>query len=344
MAVLEHGFIKDPKLLAYTAGVLESKGVLQNIFRRFNPKEFVGAQGDTVSYKVPGLAQADAYTWRNDRTADIDEHYVQDRAVSITFGDRIVSRMRFTTEQDEFDFVSNPEPLPARMASAIARDIEDRTRASFLAANFAYTIAGFNADLKRGLAEINMLMTRIGLPMAGRTLVVSPDIAMRLQMDPTLYRADSVGAGPAQTMLTNSTIGMTVHGLRIVLDVHLPDGEAYALVPEAMLLGVSAPKAPEFAPFSAVYTENGHSFRLNGSFNESQQASNMVMTCWFGARPVKDILVYRDTATQRYAQTTDMHYVRAIKVLGPSGTSDAPAAGSELAMATGVDITNVYSG
>lgn len=344
MAVLEHGFIKDPKLLAYTAGILESKGVLQNLFTRFNPMDFAGVDNDTISFKVPGLAVAEDYAWRNDRTTPLTPHYVQDRMVSITFGDHIVSNMAFTDEQNDFDFVSNPKPLPARMAESIAKRIEFKTREAIMGATYEYVLAGFGVDLKRGMAEVTMLMNKIGLPAENRILVVASDIALEIMMDPTLYRADSVGDAAAFDALTQATVGRTIHGLRIVTDVKLPAGEAYALVPEALMLGVAAPKAPTFAANAATYAENGHQFRLVGSYDTSNLSSHMTMDCWFGVRPVEDILEYWDNATQRGAQTTDMHFVRGIKLLAASGTSVAPAAGSELALATGVDDTNVYSG
>ncbi|WP_432482590.1 hypothetical protein [Kineococcus esterisolvens] len=334
MPYTPHQVVK-PEVLASTAvGMLEQELVVPSLFQREGIDQFRGADNDTVSVPVEGVLPFHDYAFRNDRTNPIEFDVYNERKVAVTFGGNVYSAVKVTDEQNDFD-LDNWSKLLRPQVKAVARGLSRRAVGVLTGQDYAVTIGGAEANLRRALIEARRVLNAFNLPAsASRYLLVGSDFEAALLNDDKLTLAQNVGDSAADTALRQATLGQ-LYGFSIIVDQTIPSDAAYAFGSSAFIMTTAAPSVPQSVAFGSTQSFEGYAMRWVRDYDPSFMMERSVVNTYAGFREVKDVLVGWDEGAGKEVVSKQEHFVRGIK-LTLDGTSTYPAAGSELATITGV--------
>lgn len=336
----EHLIVKPEVLVATAVGMLEQDLTLPNTFQKEGIEKFKGAEGDAYSVKVEGVLPYRTYGWRNDRSADIQFDELAERKVTVNFGDDIYSGVRVTDEQMTMD-VDGWAKFLKPQTRAVGRGLQYKAVDHLVGAQYNVTIGNAERNLRGAIIEARKVLNAFQVPDEQRWLVVGTDFESALLNDKDLNLASSVGEGEAVSALREATIGRRF-GFNIIVDQTIPSDQAFAYVRSAFIFLSGAPVKPTGASYGASASYEGIGLSWVVDYDMLKQRDRSVVKTFPGFRSVKDVLVARDVTTKQEYVVPGEHFVRGIK-LTLDGSSDYPAAGSDLAKATGISDAKVWT-
>src|SRR5690606_41781976 len=129
MAQNQNIYLKAKKWVAAAVGALERDTVLPMAFARYDGNGFVGAENDTVTWKLPGLTTARDYEFRT-RNNPIVLDYITRTSVSIQLNEPVYNAIPITDEENTPDVTSFAEEIvtPQDHAGATTMEIKDANR------------------------------------------------------------------------------------------------------------------------------------------------------------------------------------------------------------------------
>ena len=340
----EHQIVKPEKLVAAAVGVLESELVVPKTFLKKGIDDFKGAENDTINMTVPGTLPARDYAWRNDRSSELVFDEYAERKIAVSFGGNKYSGVRITDEQRDFDLKSDSF-LPAVQAKAVGVALEQGALSHLAGETFNVTIGNTLQNFKGAFIEARRVLNAFRVPKEQRVMLVGSDFAAALLEDEKFGLAQNVGESEAVNMLTEAKVGRR-YGFTIIEAPDLAPDEAIAYVPSAFIFLTGAPSIPQSIKAGATMSYEGIALRWMRQYNSSKLQEQSVVNTYYGFDTVRDPISYWDAAANggigQQKITGSEYLVRAIK-LELDGASDYPAAGSELAKATGVSDAKVWT-
>jgi hypothetical protein len=347
MATNEHTLVKPEKLVATAVGMLEQELLVPKLFRREGVDQYKGAADDTISVTVEGILPFRDYDWRSGSTnsatpgtrAGIVFDQYSERKIPVTFGGNVYSAVKVTDEQTDFDLKGWAKLLNPQV-KAVARGLGRRAVDTLTAQTYNVTIGNAELNLRGALTEARRVLNAFNVPAEDRYLLVGSDFEAALLNDDKINLAQNVGDSLAESALVSATIG-TRMGFRIVVDQTIPSDAAYAFSGSAFIFASAAPSVPQSVPFGATTSFEDIALRWVRDYDSEYMQDRSVVNTYAGFRAVEDVLVGWN-GTDSEVVSTGEHFVRGIK-LELDGSSDYPAAASELATITGVSDASVWT-
>ncbi|UZJ23710.1 hypothetical protein RHODO2019_10870 [Rhodococcus antarcticus] len=336
----QHMIVKPEKLITTAVGMLEQELIVPNLFQKESVDAYKGAQDDTINVKVEGVLPFREYGWRNDRSAPIVFDELAERKIAVSFGGNVYNAVRVTDEQYDFDLASWAQLLRPQV-KAVARGLSRRAVRTMVDQAYEVTIGNAQVNLRGALIEARRVLNKFQVPGEMRTLLVGSDFETALLSDDKLNLAQNVGDSAAESALRTATLGQR-YGFNIVVDQTIPSDVAYAMVGSAFIFASGAPSVPQSVPFGATQSFEGVALRWIRDYDTATMQDRSVVNTYAGFREVKDLLVGWDETNQKEVISTSEHLVRAIK-LTLDGSSDYPAATSDLAVITGISDASVWT-
>ena len=313
---VEHGVIKPQKQIAAAHGVLERELVLPNFFSRQSIDQFKGSEGETLTFRYPGVLPWREYEFRNDRTDPLIFDSFSEAVSTVTVSGRIYNGVRITDEQYDFDNVSPGYVIPMQ-AEAIARGVEQYCVRAFNTTQYPFIIGNAQSDLFSAILEARRVLNRLGAT-AKRTLVVGSDFASALVQSERIAKALNVGDRIAETALEEARVGR-IHGFDIVESSVVKPDEAVAFTGDAFTLFTGAPSAPEEI-LSASRSYKGIAMTWLRDYEAERLMRRSVLVTYAGTAPTLDYLQKYNETTRMPERSDNAHFVRGVK-LTLGGTS-----------------------
>ncbi|WP_282703745.1 hypothetical protein [Streptomyces sp. CC219B] len=340
MPTIQHQVVKPQKLVNTAVGMLEQELLIPNLFQKQGVDQFKGAENDTISMKVEGILPFHDYAWRNDRSSPIVFDEYAERTIAVTFGGNVYSAVKLTDEQNDFD-IDNWSKLLRPQSKAVARGLQRRAVNLLTGQTYNVTIGNSQQNLRGALIEARRVLNAFHAPKEGRYLLVGTEFESALLNDDKLNLAQNVGDSEAESALRTASIGDRM-GFRIVVDQTIPADAAYAFASSAFIFLSGAPSVPQSVPYGATTSFENIALRWVRDYDPLYMQDRSVVNTYAGFRSVTDVLVGWDNANEKEIVSTGEHFVRGIK-LTLDGSSNYPAAASELATITGVSDAKVWT-
>ncbi|NWF28243.1 hypothetical protein HW130_18545 [Streptomyces sp. PKU-EA00015] len=340
MPTPQHQVVKPQKLVNAAVGMLEQELLIPNLFQKQGVDQFKGAENDTISMKVEGILPFHDYAWRNDRSSPIVFDEYAERTIAVTFGGNVYSAVKLTDEQNDFD-IDNWSKLLRPQSKAVARGLQRRAVNLLTGQTYNVTIGNSQQNLRGALIEARRVLNAFHAPKEGRYLLVGTEFESALLNDDKLNLAQNVGDSEAESALRTASIGDRM-GFRIVVDQTIPADTAYAFASSAFIFLSGAPSVPQSVPYGATTSFENIALRWVRDYDPLYMQDRSVVNTYAGFRSVTDVLVGWDNVNQKEIVSTGEHFVRGIK-LTLDGSSNYPAAASELATITGVSDAKVWT-
>jgi hypothetical protein len=336
--VAEHAIVKPEVLVKTALGMLENELIVPRTFQRESVDNYKGSENDTINVPIEGLLPFRDYAWRNDRTNPIVLDTYAERKYPISFGGNVYSAVALTDEQHDFD-LDDWGRLLRPQVRAVGRGIGYRAVNHLVNAPYAVTIGNAEGDLRGALIEARRVLNRFNVPDEQRWLICGSDFESALLGADNLNFAQFVGDVDAASALKQATIGAR-YGFQVVVDQTLPSDTAYAMVSSAFVMITGAPSIPNSVPFGATASYEGLALRWLRDYDSQRMQDRSMVNTYVGFRYIEDPLAKRVGDNEEVS--TNEYFVRAIR-LKLDGTSDYPAAASELAQITGVSDASVFT-
>lgn len=341
---VKHGQV-DPRLIGETIiGLLEHRATLPNLFARQSIDAFKGTgRNRTVNYQ----SKRRVLPWRryqidNDRTNPIVFDPTDVDSQSVALGDHIYSASRVTDEQRDFDEM-NPSSLMVVAAEAVMTGITKVLREAMDNIPWEVKIGAIEGDIRGAIIEAKQVLDAFHVSEANRILLVGRDVETLLLTNEKLNLTQNVAQQRSENALARAEIG-DLFGFRVVRDLSMAPGEAFAMVGDALVLFTGPPSVPAGAPVGTTVAHNGYGLRWMQDYETTRMMDRVVCDTWLGVLTVKDHLYSDDAATegQLPVQTANAYFLRGVK-LTIGGTSDYPAAAGEVGSITGITDASVWT-
>lgn len=339
MAYTEHDIVKMQKIADLTVGLVAEDLTLAKAITHEGVEKFKGAEGDTLTFRVPGRLPARDYEWRT-RNQPIEFDVYKMARTQITFGGRAYSAVELTDEQAEFD-LDGWAKLVGLQAQAVGTKLNHKAASLISQAPYEFVVGlgGNETQTRRGILELRNVMNRLRIPAEGRKLVVGTDVETALLLDEKIVLSQNTSESRAEDALANATIGR-VFGFDVIVDMTIPADEAYAFVPSGFVLHTAAPLVPASVAAGATASYDGFSLRWLRDYHMDYVKDRSLVDTYVGANHVKDMYLPSKVdpinAPLDPADITE-HFVRGVK-LTMSGASAVPSktgAGKDIYAETG---------
>jgi len=286
MAQNQNIYLKAKKWVAAAVGALERDTVLPMAFARYDGNGFVGAENDTVTWKLPGLTTARDYEFRT-RNNPIVLDYITRTSVSIQLNEHVYNAIPITDEENTLDVTSFAEEIVTPQVNAVAERMELKVANKLASLPFART------DLNAAAADdpfayalaVKGVLDRQGTPTQGRKLILGTNAYAWMLQSESLRQYDP---SQAQTAYRRATAG-TIAGFDIVDGGALIDANAiYAVHSSAMVIANLAPAVPQGAVWGARRNYGGWSMRLMRDYDAQYLRDRSILSTFAGLSSVND--------------------------------------------------------
>ena len=290
MAYTPHSNVKPEKIVGVAAGLVEPKLTLAKLVTREGFDAFAGAEGDTLTYRVPGILPYRRMDFRDARVNPIKFDIYKEGKTTVTWGGYIYNGTRLTDEQAQFDLAGWAGLLKPQSA-AVAAGINQAACDLITSAPYEVTIAGIGSDaahgVKKAFNEARKVLNRFGVPQDGRIALVGTDVEQVMLDDDKLTLAQNVGDVRAGTALADAMIGR-LSGFQVVVDNTVDAGEIYFMVPTGFVQLLGAPLVPQSNPFGGGINVDGLALRWLRDYDMDFRTDRSLIDAWEGHNFVKD--------------------------------------------------------
>lgn len=305
--------IKATRVVRTALGVLERQLVLPRLVWRDAGGDFRGAEGDTITIRVPAYSKAKKRTLRAVQTKDAS-NLVQ-RAVAVTLTDNLYNRVPITSEELTLDIERFEEDIVEPVVSGIARSIEDEVVAEMQGANYENTATVNEDNPWDSIVDARRYLNDSNVPMSGRALVVGSELEAVLLKADQFVKVNEAGSDSA---LREAQIGRLA-GMPVYTVPALDPDEGYAFHQTAFVLGLQAPFVPAGVAWGQVDTWEGFAIRVARAVAEETLVEHFHADVYVGTNHVIDEGTIDENGRFEPADapsdsTTDDHFVRAVKL------------------------------
>lgn len=286
MPQTQNQYLKRQQWAAMVVGALARDTVLPMAFTRFDANGFIGAEDDTVNFKLPGMTTARDYEWRT-RNNPIVLDMISRTKVSITLNKHIISAVPVTDEENTLDLVSYANEVLLPQKNAVGEKMEGHLMTALRAAPFAgAAIDAAEADnpFKWALA-VKAKLDRNGTPKQGRNLLLGGNAFNWLIESDKLLAYDKA---QAQTAFREASFGRLA-GFN-VLDCTgiLDDNEIFAAHPSALITANLAPNVDQGVVWGVRQRHQGFSMRVQRDYDTLFARGRSVVSTFAGFNSVND--------------------------------------------------------
>lgn len=242
--------------------------------------EFAGANGDTVTVRVPqpGTARTQASAGATITYDDVDEVPV-DLVLSHLYHAKLVSDQELSLQLEDFArqitrvqtgaVATRAEGLLAAVMNALASDIE---------------VAVDGSDFDAAVLEARELLIRANVPQSDLWLAVSPEMATFALAQDHMTKVDSAGSASA---LRDAVIGK-YRGFNTVESAGLTAGQAVAYHSSGFAFANRVPVVPRGVSDSATANVEGIGMRQIFQYVPDKLSDASVVSTFAGAAAVTD--------------------------------------------------------
>ena len=273
MAVLTAQGISSLAIELLTRGL-----VLPSTVSRIPGGEFAGANGDTITVRVPqpGSARTQATAGATITYDDVTEIPV-DVSLSHLYHGKLVSDEEMSLQLEDFG-----RQITRIQVDAVATGAEDEltTVMNALAADSSFALSGSDTDTEDAIIAASETLDSNNAPAGDRYLAVSPQIKSRILK--ILDAADKAGDASA---LRRAVIGQ-LYGFTVVASNALTAGTALAYHRSGFAFANRVPVAPRGANDSATATAGGVGLRQIFQYVPDKLSDASVVSTFAGAAAV----------------------------------------------------------
>lgn len=278
---------QTPETIARMAlGILQREIVLPKLVNRQAEAEFQPGLGGVINIRKPATLTGGGVRTYTQAARDAGTEIVfdnaQDTVVPITIDTHIYKGVKITDD----DFLLNLRDFGSQILAPQVRILVEGLEAA-VAAQLAtlgddLEIAADGSDLHDQLIAARALLNAQNVPLAGRVLVISPEIETMLLLDAQdkIMRFDSTGqvGTPA---LREATIGR-LYGFNIIIANALDAGTAVAMNRDATSLVVAAPPVPEGVVFGRSISSEGLALRYIRDYDARFTQDRSLVSTFYG--------------------------------------------------------------
>jgi len=252
--------------------------VLPSTVSRIPGGEFAGANGDTITVRVPqpGSARTQATAGATITYDDVTEIPV-DVSLSHLYHGKLVSDEEMSLQLEDFG-----RQITRIQDDAVATGAEDEltTVMNALAADSSFALSGSDTDTEDAIIAASETLDSNNAPAGDRYLAVSPQIKSRILK--ILDAADKAGDASA---LRRAVIGQ-LYGFTVVASNALTAGTALAYHRSGFAFANRVPVAPRGANDSATATAGGVGLRQIFQYVPDKLSDASVVSTFAGAAAV----------------------------------------------------------
>lgn len=286
MAQNQNTYIKARKFAAMIVGALARDSVLPMAFTRYAGSGFVGAQDDTVNFKLPGITTARDYEWRT-RTAPIVLDMIGRTTVDIKLDTHLYNAVPITDEENTLDLTDFGSEVLTPQVVAVRERAEMKTVKALRALPFKTTdldASGTDDPYSFGLYAKGVL-DRQGTPRGNRTLLVGTNVQNWIMESDRIQKMDPNQTG---TAFREATVARMA-GFNIVDGGQLLGvNEIHAVHPSAMVIANVSPDVPRGAVWGAKASHQGFNMRIIRDYDSSFARDRSFVSTFAGWSSVND--------------------------------------------------------
>lgn len=278
-------FLKPNKIASTALGILRRERVLAGLVWRDAAGDFAGAEGDTISIRVPGYTKARKRALRSGATRIRDG--LVEQKVDVSLDTDIYKDIPISDEELTLDIANFGEqvlnPLMEGVVDTIEDEIVDTMESGSYAQSVAYSYASDDAwdDL---IVPARELLNNARVPVGGRVLAVGSGVESEMLRTDLFKKADESGTTQA---VAEATLGRK-GGFTIVSVPSLDPDEAYAFHRTAYVLNNRAPVVPAGAPYGTTQSHDGHAIRIVRVLDSNEIRDILALDSWIGTNLVRD--------------------------------------------------------
>lgn len=259
--------------------------VLPMTVTRVPGEEFRGANGDTITVRVPTPSAS-----RVQATAGASITYddMGETAVSVQLA-HLYHATRITDEDMSLSIEQFAQQVTQKQVAAVATGAEDQLAAAMNALAAEASIAADGSDIEAKILEAREALGTADVPAADRWLAVSPAVAtFMLQLD-KFSRVDASGDASA---LRDAILGR-IYGFTVVESNGLTAGTALAYHNSGFVMANQTPVAPRGANDSATFADSGIGLRQIFQYDPDVLSDASVISTFAGASLVGQARVFK---------------------------------------------------
>lgn len=276
-------FLNPEVIAAAIVGVLERESLLPGLVFQMASRDFLGAQGDTVTLRVPARLDARDYVFRNDRSQPIVVDDLQELAVPVALDHHPYSAVSLTDENLSLDIVAFNDQVVGPQVRAITRYCEQVVASAIEDAPHAWSVTG-EPDPFLAAAKARHALNAASVPLPGRVLLLGADTELAFLASPLFVRVDTSGG---ESALRDANIGR-VAGFDTYVSQYIQPDLAFAFHESALALANVAPAVPDGVAFGSSQTYNGYATRWIRDYDAMFLRDRSVVSSFLGIASVND--------------------------------------------------------
>lgn len=284
-------FLKAQRIAAAALGLLEREIVLPALVWRDAGGSFGGAQGDTISIRVPARTTARSRPLRGARpTASEGEGIITmdtltETKVDVTLDEALYSAVPITDEELTLDITSFGTQILAPQVRAVAEGLENKLAAQMVSANYATTLPLDTSDPYKTLVDARVQMNKNNIPMSDRTCVVGADLEGVFLKSEHLSMADKAGDNNA---LRDAAIGRVAGFGPVYVSNALPPNVGFVFHRTAYVLSTQAPVVPDGASYGRSQSFQGLALRWLRDYDFRSVQDRSLVDVYAGTNIIAD--------------------------------------------------------
>ncbi|MFC6090870.1 hypothetical protein [Saccharothrix lopnurensis] len=281
---------KATKIARTALGLLEREIIVTNLVWRDAGGEFAGAQGDTITLRVPARLKARKRALRTARpSASEGDGIVQmdglnETKVDVSLDTVVYSAVPVTDEELTLDVTDFSGQVVQPQLRGVVEGVEEELIAEMVGATYATTITLDETTPRKTLNAARKALDNAKVPATDRYVLMGSDVEEIFLNDEKLTQVDT--SGWSET-LREAVIGR-LSGFTLFKSIALPADVAIVFHKTAFVLSMQAPKVPQGASAGSSQTYEGMSLRwiLDYDFRNAQDRS--MVDVFIGTNAVVD--------------------------------------------------------
>lgn len=286
-------YIKAAKYAALAVAALERDVVLPNIVTPFDGRAFVGAEDDTVTFRLPGVTIARDYDWRT-RVNPIIVDKIARTKVAIVLDTHTYSANAITDEELTLDIESFQTDVVFPQTDALRNKLESKVINKLAAANFKVTnLNAVTADDPYVFAlKARSVLNGQGTPGGRRVLLVGSNVEPWILNSQAVQKSDPTAAKNAY----QEAVFGRMAGFDILSSALIGANAIYALHPSWAVLANVAPDVPQGVSYGAKVAFRGYGLRVIRDYDTNYLRDRSVVNTFTGISEVQDEYAFYTTA------------------------------------------------
>jgi hypothetical protein len=311
-------FLKATALQDTVLTALSRMTVLAPTVWRNAGGSFRGAEGDTITIRVPAYTAADSRTMRSGSTRT--RRGLFETKVPVALTKNLYRDVALTDEQQTLDIMNFARQVLNPMLEGIARGIEEHLVTTMNAASYSYTQTVDASDPIDAVFAARKDLNDAAVPFTNRFLALGSSVEYELLNSSNLRQVSESGS---DSELREGRL-FRLAGFQVLSVPGLNPGDAYAYHSTAFTLGLEAPIVPAGAPSGFTAVKDGFAIRLVQVLDSATIENIVAGDVFCGAAVTKDYGTVAENGKFTPDETPDLDNdtpiaVRAVKLqLGAS--------------------------